>query len=249
MKTWHEQDDWWEETAPVMFGARAWDLAPQQVEQVLALAGVEPPIRVLDMPTGVGRHALEFARLGCTVTAVDRTAAYLNRARERANELGLKVEFVQADMREFQREDTFELAVNLFTSFGYFEDEADDRTVLENFYASLRPGGTLVMDLMGKEVMARIFQARDWHELDDGTLVLEERTIKRDWTWMENRWIIIKDGERHEQPFSHRLYGAARLQDTLAGVGFNGLRVYGSLGGASYDNEAQRLIVVARKPE
>jgi len=247
--TWHELDEWWEATASVLFQPRAWEIAPIQVEQVLALAGMEPPIRVLDMPCGVGRHSLEFARLGCIVTGVDRTAAFLRQAQERADDLGLKLEFLQADMRAFQRADAFDLAVNLFTSFGYFDDPADDIQVLENFYTSLRPGGVLVMDLMGKEVLARVFQQRDWHQLEDGTLVLEERIVKQDWSWMESRWILIRDGERREFPLSHRMYSAAELKAILADVGFENIHTYGALNGAPYDHEAKRLVLAARKPE
>lgn len=247
MDTWHEQDDWWEATAQVMFRQRAWDAAPQQVEQVLALAGIEPPAHVLDMPSGVGRHSIEFARLGCTVTAVDRTASYLKRAQARAEELGLKVEFVQADMREFDRPDAFDLAVNLSTSFGYFEDQADDRRVLRNFLESLRPGGALVMDLMGKEVLARIFRPHDWLELEDGTLLLEKRQVRGDWSWMDNEWILVRDGERRVYPLSHRLYSAAELKALLAGAGFTSARAYGDLAGADYDHDARRLVIVARK--
>ncbi len=250
MEAWHDHDEWWEATAKIMFQARAWELAPQQVEQALALAAFEPPVRVLDMPCGVGRHALELARLGCPVTAVDRTGAYLEQARQRADDLGLRIEFVQADMREFQRPEAFDLAINLFTSFGFFEDEADDLRVLGNLYASLRPGGALVMDMAGKEVLARKFVPHDWRELEDGTLLLEERTINQDWTWLESRWILInKDGEQREYPLSLRVYGASDLRRALEATGFGQVRIYGDLAGAPYDHTAQRLVAVARKPE
>ncbi len=249
MDTWYDQDWWWEGTARFLFGARSWEAAPQQVEQTLALAGLEPPIRVLDLPCGVGRHALEFARLGCTVTAVDRTAPYLIQAQARAEELGLEIEFVQDDMREFCRPAAFDLAVNLFTSFGYFEDPADDLKVLANFHVSLRPGGVLVMDMTGKEILAREFQPRDWSMLEDGTLRLEERKITRDWSWIETRWILIRDGEQREFPLSHRIYGASDLRHILAQAGFDPIRIYGDLSGGPYDHTAHRLVAVARKPE
>lgn len=249
MNAWYDHDEWWEATAKVMFQARAWELAPQQVEQALALAAFEPPVRVLDMPCGVGRHALEFARLGCPVTAVDRTAAYLEQARVRADELGLRVDFIQGDMREFRQPESFDLAINLFTSFGFFDDPADDRRVLDNLYASLRPGGALVMDLAGKEVLARTFVPRDWRELEDGTLLLEERTVSQDWTRLESRWILIQDGERREYPLSLRVYDASDLRQSLEGTGFGQVRIYGDLAGAPYDHTAQRLVAVARKPE
>lgn len=247
MPDWYEDDDFWKETIPVLFGPQAWEMAPQQVENVLARVGLEPPIRVLDLPCGVGRHSLELARIGCQVTGVDRTSLYLANARQSAQEAGLDIEFVQADMRDFSRPESYDLAINLFTSFGYFEDQADDVKVLTNFYASLRPGGVLVMDMMGKENLARIFRPRDWHELEDGTLVLEEREVTRNWMWIENRWILVKNGKRHDFSLSHRLYSAAELEHLLALVGFEQIDFFGDLAGAPYHHSAQRLVAIARK--
>jgi len=247
MPDWFDDDIFWKETAHKMFNARAWEMAPQQVADVLARTGLEPPIRVLDLPCGPGRHSLEFARAGYQVTGVDRTAQYLEEARQHAEEAGLSIEFVQADMRDFSRPESYDLAINLFTSFGYFEDQADDVKVLANFYASLRPGGVLVMDLMGKENLARVFRPRDWQEEEDGTLVLEERKVTRNWTWIENRWILVRDGQRRDFSLSHRLYSAAELEHLLALVGFDPIDFYGDLAGALYDHEARRLVAVAHK--
>jgi len=58
---------------------------------------------VLELACGPGRHALEFARRGYRVTGVDRTARYLETAREKAGEEGLDVEWVEADMRTLRR--------------------------------------------------------------------------------------------------------------------------------------------------
>jgi SAM-dependent methyltransferase len=192
---WYNHDPLWENTTNYMFGSEIWERAPQEVEQVLALAQLTPPLRVLDLPCGVGRHSLELARLGCEVTGVDRTAHYLAQAREKFNAAGLNAQFIESDMRTFQQPAAFDLAINLYTSFGYFEDVNDDLRVLANFYASLRPGGVLVMDLMGKEVLARIYTPRDWQTLADGTIVLNERSVHHDWSWIEVRWIIIKDSQ------------------------------------------------------
>jgi SAM-dependent methyltransferase len=204
---------------------------------------------VLDLCCGVGRHSLEFARRGHTVTGVDRTAAYLRTARGAAEAEGLAVEWIEADAREFLRPAAFDLAINMYTSFGYFEDPAEDRGVAENLCASLKPGGTLVMDLMGKERLARIFSPRSWDELPDGSLFLQEREIRDDWTWIENRWILVKDGQRKDFSLGHRLYDGAGLRTLLLGSGFESVALYGDLDGAPYDNEARRLVAVAQKAE
>jgi SAM-dependent methyltransferase len=245
MAIWHEQDDFWE--AVPLFDEEHMEIAPAEVDAVLSLLDLEPGAAILDLCCGVGRHSLELARRGYRVTGVDRTAAYLQTARHKAADEGLEVEWVQADMREFVRADAFAAAVNLYTSFGYFEDPAQDRRVAENLFHSLIPGGWLLMEMMGKEILARIFRPRDWRELPDGSLFLQERRICHDWTWIENRWILVKDGQRKEYPLGHRLYDGAGLRALLLQAGFASVALYGDLSGLPYDTEGRRLVAVARK--
>jgi len=243
---WHEQDTFWDTVASVLFTERRWSDAPTEVEQVVSLLGIEPGAHVLDLCCGVGRHSLELARRGFQVTGVDRTRLYLDRASQQAEAEGLKVEFVQSDMRTFCRPDAFDAIVNLFTSFGYFEDPEDDRQVALNVCRSLRSGGVFLIDMMGKEVLARIFHERDWYE-EDGVLILEERKITRNWSWMENRWIMFKDNNRVELRLSQRLYSAVELASLLTERGFAHVEAYGDLEGRSYDHLARRLVIVAHK--
>ena len=189
---------------------------------------------------------MELARQGFSVTAVDRTKMYLERARKQAETEGLKIEFIQDDMRQFCRPGSFDVAINLFTSFGYFEDTNDDKQVAANVYHSLKEKGVFLIDVMGKEVLARIFRERDWYELDN-TMVLEERKVCANWSWMENRWLMIKDGKMDEWKVSHRLYSATELAALLSDCGFKAIDVYGDLTGTPYDHTAKRLVLVAHK--
>ena len=246
MTVWHEQDAFWE-TMP-MFSDVLWEVAPQQVDAIVSLLRLQSGATVLDLPCGVGRHSLELARRGYRVTCVDRTSAYLQVARDKAAAEGLDVEWIQADMREFVRPEAFDVALNLFTSFGYFQDLEADRRVVANLFRCLRPGGVLVMEMMGKEVLARIFVPRDWQELPDGSIFLQERKVVQDWSWMENRWILVKPGgDRHDYEVCHRLYDGAGLRALLLDAGFGSVELYGGLEGTPYDRDAQRLAAIARK--
>ena len=100
---------------------------------------------MLDLCCGVGRHSLELVRRGFRVTGVDRTQAYLDLVAAAAKREALDLELVRQDMREFHRDESYDGVINLFTSFGYFEDPRDDQRVVDNVYASLRSGGVLVM--------------------------------------------------------------------------------------------------------
>jgi SAM-dependent methyltransferase len=243
---WHEQDSFWETFSPHLFNQTRLDATQEEVDHLIKLAEIQPGMAVLDLPCGIGRHSCELARRGFQVTAVDRTQAYLRTARQLAAEGGLQIEFVQEDMRAFHRQEAFDVCLNLFSSFGYFEDLNEDRLVLQNFYRSLKPGGVLVMEMMGKEILARLFQPKSWQE-EDEALFLVERKISSGWDWIENRWILIKDGERREFTLGHRLFSAVELSTLIQQAGFSQINVYGSLQGIPYNQDARCLVVVARK--
>jgi SAM-dependent methyltransferase len=247
MGQWFEDDSFWEAFGPVMFSEERITAARAEVDALIALMDLPPGAQILDLPCGVGRHSLEFARRGFRVTAVDRTARYLDAARNQAAREGLSIEFVQSDMRVFERPHSFDGAINLFTSFGYFEDESDDLMVARNFASSLKPGAHLVVDFNGKEVLARIFRHHDWHHLPDGSLILEERKVLGAWEGVETHWILIRGADRKEASFSLRLYSGAELVTLLKHASFSEVAIYGNLAAKPYDQSAERLIAVARK--
>src|SRR5580765_2814924 len=187
---WHSDDQFWKTYGPWMFGEERWACAPAEVGSILKLLAPAPHGAVLDLCCGPGRHSLELARRGLSVVGVDRTAAYVAEAKRRAKAQKLKVEFVKQDMRRFCRPRAFDAAINMFTSFGYFRNPSDDKQVLLNAHRSLKPGGKLLIELLGKEILARKFQERDWHE-DQGVMFLEERKLSHGWGWIDCRWIML----------------------------------------------------------
>jgi SAM-dependent methyltransferase len=246
MTIWHEDDEFWETWASYLFSKRIWEQTPVDVEQLISLLALEPDIPILDLCCGTGRFSLEFARRGFQVTGVDRTKIYLDEAKKRAKNEKLNIEFIQDDMRKFCRSDSFGLVLNFYTSFSYFKDPEEDKQVLRNVYSSLKNGGKFVIEMMGKEVLARIFLERDWQE-QNGVYMLEERKVSENWSWMENRWIMISKKEIREFKVEHRLYSAIELNNLLTDVGFRKITFYGDLDGATYDNNAKRLIGIAEK--
>lgn len=243
---WHDNDEFWHALAPIFFSPARWEGTPAEIDQVLALLDVAPGGNILDLCCGPGRHSLELSRRGFRLTGIDRTKTYLEEAKSCAAREGLLVEFQEADMREFRRPAAFDAVINLFTSFGYFADPADDLTVLRNIHTSLKPGGKLVMELMGKEVLARIYRERVWSE-SEGIIVMEEHKLEDNWSTMTNRWIVLDGNKRTEFRFSHRLYSAKELELLLLQAGFSDVELYGSLAGIPYDQNATRLVALAAK--
>jgi SAM-dependent methyltransferase len=244
--SWHSQDAFWELIEPVLFNQQRQLGANAEVEKIQKLLRIEERARILDLCCGNGRHSLELSQRGFDVVGVDRTTAYIEKARSEAEKRGLDVTFVVGDMREYCAPNHFDIVMNLFGSFGYFEDPNDDRRVVENMVASLRPGGQFLIETMGKEILARDFQEKDWSEEGD-LLVLSEKKVSQNWGRIETRWIAIRGTERIEHRVSIRSYSAVELSLLLSECGFTELRVFGSLDGTEYDQAAQRLVVVGRK--
>lgn len=243
---WHEDEAFWRQLEPFLFPPEMLDKASEQVEQLLSLLDIDRESHVLDLACGVGRHSIELSKRGFTVTGLDATRPYLETAEERARDEVVEVEYVHGDMREFNRPKTFDAIFNLYTSFGYFEQPEDDERVVCNCYESLTPGGVLVLSLVGKEELARDFEKRTWDERN-GTFFLEEHQVTDHWSWIENRWILVSDENVREFEVSHRLYSAVELSDLLRQVGFGEVDIYGDFEGANYDENAEKLVAVARK--
>jgi SAM-dependent methyltransferase len=237
-------DEAWEHIAPVMFDGDRWAAAEPEVELAVSLLRLPPPAAVLDLACGPGRHVLALARRGYRVTGVDATAAFLETAASLASGEGLSVDLVHEDMREFCRVGGFDAVLSMSTSFGYFEDPEDDLRVLRNVRRSLRPGGRLLIELTGKEVVARTLKGRDWKE-EEGVVLLTEQSVRDDWTWADNRLVFLAEGRREEFVLSHRLYSAAELTALLLEAGFAETSAFGTLAGSPYDADAERLVVVA----
>jgi SAM-dependent methyltransferase len=190
---WYEDEDFWREMYNHMFNAEKFREAEEQVSEIISLTAFEEG-PILDLCCGPGRHAIGFARRGYRVTGVDRTKFLLDLAKERATESGQQIEWIQRDMREFVRPNAFGLVVNLWTSFGYFENDADDLRILSNVFESLRPGGVFLIDLLGKEIIARGFSLTTSTEHQDGSLLVERHKICDGWNRVANEWILIKEG-------------------------------------------------------
>jgi SAM-dependent methyltransferase len=271
-KEWFNDERFWEVYAPIMFDEFRWAELPLAADGITRLArldlykgagtaaGRTGAPRLLDLCCGFGRVTLELAGRGFACTGVDITQSYLNTAREDAAAENLDIEFVKADIRDFVRPGFFDLAVNLYISFGYFADPQEDKRALKNVYDSLKSGGALIIETLGKETAVRDFVRSEWFRRA-GYIVLTEYAPVDSWTSLWNRWTLIKDdgkdgglikdgskdGERIEKEFTQRLYSAGELRSLLLEAGFSQTEIYGGWNESPYDETAEKLILVGRK--
>ena len=242
---WFADDAFWEAFYPVMFPESGYAAAEEQVEALLGVAG-QPAGPILDLACGAGRHSVPLALRGFAVTGVDRSPFLLQKARERAANANAAVEWVQADMRDFVRPGAYHLAINLATSFGYFRTEEENQRVLENVHASLVPGGVFVIEMTGKEVLARIFQPTASSEVPGG-IVVQRRQVVESWTQMANEWMLIEPERVRSFRFQHWIYSARELRDMLLRAGFETIQLFGDFAAAPYGLASARVVACARK--
>jgi SAM-dependent methyltransferase len=246
-KEWFDDDSLWRDMYPILFSAKRIADATDEIDKIVALV-VPKGKSVLDLCCGPGRCSIALAKRGFKVTGVDRTKYLLDKAKASAKLAKVKIEWIQADMRDFVRPESFDLLLSMYTSFGYFDDKREDMKVLKNMLANLRPGGTCVIEVGGKEWLARVFQPTTSRILPNGTMLVERHEIFDDWTRIRNEWILIRKGRAKTFRFHHSIYSGLELKERLQQSGFVDVKLYGGLDGRAYDSNAQRLIAVGRKP-
>ena len=246
-KEWFDNDSFWRELYPFMFSKERIAAADEQVGKALALA--KPTGKsALDLCCGPGRCSIALAKRGFSVTGIDRTKFLLDKARAEAKAANVRIDWVQKDMRDFVRANSFDLALSMFTSFGYFDDKQEDLLVLKNILASLKPGGVCLIELLGKEFLAKVFQPTISNLLPDGTVMVQRHEIFDDWTRVRNEWLLIKDTRVKRFRFHHTVYSGQELRDLMQRAGFVDVTLYGSLDGVDYGPHSERLITVGHKP-
>lgn len=222
------------------------DLAAEEQALAAARLGRAPEGGdVLDAPCGFGRHSIPLARAGYRVVGADRSAVLLEEARRRAG--GERwPKWVQADYRDLPHADeSFDLALNLFSSLGYLGDEQDTKALAE-LRRVLRPEGRLVLEMMHRDLLLLRWQEQDWRLLGEGRLLLEQRTFDpASGVAQMTQTLVPSNGERESRTTSLRVYTATELLGMLERAGFGEARCHGGLDGAPFASDT-RLVIVAR---
>jgi SAM-dependent methyltransferase len=239
---WYEDEAFWSDFAGTMFSARR--------ENEVARLVAESPLlefgdgaRVLDLACGPGLFLVPLARRGYAVTGVDLSPLMLERAGDACARAGVTARLVRADMATHTEPGAYDVVLNVFTSFGYFDDHARNVRVLRNAHASLAPGGRLLIDVLGKEVLAGWIGRPQVVELPDGAYVVQRDTVLDGWRRLRTDWTLVREGTARETSITCWLYSGAELSALLQEAGFTEVTCYGGFDGAPYDHPASRLVV------
>jgi SAM-dependent methyltransferase len=184
------------------------------------------------------------------VMSLDLNAEYLELARKAAQASKVAIETVTADMREIPFTNKFDAIVNMYSSFGYLESEAEDLKVLESAAKALKAGGRLLLDMLNREWAIDNYIQNDWHTGTDGTLYVERRDLDLATSRMHVHFIVVdpKGGRRESIGHIIRLYTLTEMTRLLERVGLLATSVFGGFEGEEYGIGTRRMIIVAEKP-
>lgn len=249
MDDWFENETFWVQYAPIMFDPSHWAEASAVAEGIFALAGKNRDphtLQILDAGCGLGRIAVELAAIGAQVTGVDMIRPFLDAAAEAAQAEAVDIEWIQADLRHFVRPAAFDIAVNMYTSFGYCKTIEEDVQIIRNIAESLKPGGFFILEMVGREIAVRDFTAGEWFERA-GYTVLTDFAVEGAWEGLRSHWqLYTKEELQADHCFVQRLYAATELRELMRAAGFRSVEIYGDFDRSAYNENARTMILLGQ---
>jgi SAM-dependent methyltransferase len=218
------QEDWYRTAYPPEMDKLPWaDKTVSEVDRFVAMLRPQGNERVLDMGCGTGRHSLELARRGFSVVGVELLAENVEVGRQVAAAQSLDAEFVQADLRELELEEEFDIVATFNDGgIGYFETEAENLRTFEVIARALRHGGRHLGQTPNRLHAEKHMPVKTWILGSESVELTDHRWNAKN-SRLEGTAASIWFGEVFEKldpiPYSSRLYLVEELQDIYASLG------------------------------
>lgn len=258
-------DEWWS----TAFGpdylltyADVRTLADTELEVEFISKLIPPGSRLLDVACGYGRHALALARRGYRVVGVDRSDYLISVARKDAADCPRGPDYVIGDMRYLPFGPSFDAALSMFTSFGYFRTHSENQLALQSVSRVLVGGGKFLLDLSNPAAIARFIKSKGGRPLRDGSIMqcryvshisnglklnIAERLNQKTLLWSGTCSWSNGHAERGYES-RVRLYSFDDVKKMLLAQGLSVVSVWGAFDGTKFDPDlSPRLIVLAEK--
>jgi SAM-dependent methyltransferase len=198
--------------------------------------------RIVDLACGKGRHAIYLNSLGYDVTGVDLACQSIENAKQYAND---RLHFEVQDLRSLSVKNTYDIALNLFTSFGYFSSLEEDELVVKNVYSILKSKGIFLIDFMNAECVIKNLVERESKTINNIQFHISK--------WVENGFIhkrieVVDDANRFEFTEKVQALHLHNFEEILSKQHFTITDTFGNYAlDAFKKGVSDRLIIVAQK--
>lgn len=220
------------------------EAARKQIPDIVKLLNLRKPSEILDCPCGWGRYSNPLAELGHKVTGIDLTEKFIEMAKDQAPKNNAP-NFKVGDMRKLDINEEYDVILNLYGSFGYFDRDTDFR-VLGNFVKGLKPRGQLMIDQCNRERLVR-FPKRLWMKLPNGKTCLKEQSVDLTRGTYFVKDIILDGAEKRVMELTMNWYTVIEYRTMLEKLGLKKFRFYGDFDGSEYSIDSDRQIIIAIK--
>jgi SAM-dependent methyltransferase len=242
MGEWYK--DWFaDERYSCLYKNRNDEEAAKLIELVEWITGDDKSRSVLDIPCGAGRHLITLAKRGYTnLHGRDLSPTLIGEAKDRIAEENISIDFAISDIREPLIQQ-YDLILNLFTSFGYFEKDEEHEAVIRSFAGALSAGGYIVVDFFNALLVEEKLIPCSEVQMDRGELA---RITKRIESGRIKKTIrFASDGKEFIE--SVRLYTLRDFREMFTDAGLLLEHTFGDYEGNAFTDTSSRLIMFARR--
>lgn len=231
----------------LVYAARTNEQAQDETACIVRALGIQTGDRVLDLCCGHGRHLQAFRQRGLSAVGLDLSLPLLREFRD--SFASGAADIVQGDMRRLPFDGCFDVVVNFFTSFGYFEFEIDHQRVVHELAGTLKPKGRFSLDLMNAARAVRTLVPTTERQVAGFTVIENRRydklrrRIEKDVTLRDTRGETAKSYTE-----SVRVFSTDEITALLANAGLRVDRLLGDFTDAPYHDDSARMIILGSKP-
>jgi len=207
-------------------------------------------ISILDAPCGYGRHTKVLVEKGYQVSCLDINPAFLKRIKENIPNI---INVKECELKEIHYEDnSFDIAINMFYSFGFYTNEYLNIQTAKEFYRVLKPGGKFLLhtDVNMNRIETGTYKLQEIRTLEDGGKLFINETYNKNTKRIDGAWSILDNaghGSAHE--YSMRVYSKEEFEMLFRCVGFSKIEIYGSFNNENreYTDNSEEIIFVCTK--
>ena len=225
--------------------------AKKEVEFLIQTLKLDKSQAILDVPCGAGRHSLVFGKKGFSVVGVDINDLCVKLAKKNCHGLK-KVQVKKGDMKKLGwAKNKFDLVINLYTSFGYFETDKKNRESLYELVKAVKPGGQVVIQTMNRDWLLRVFYPVQWEE-NSRYSYLAGRKYDPKTHYIEGYIFFIdkKSGQGESIYHRIRLYSINEIKKLLKSAGLVNVKVFGNFKGDRLNKySSSHPIYIGKKPK
>lgn len=226
----------------LLYQNRSEEEAENFIKAITSFLNINEGAKVLDAACGKGRHSRTLAKLGFGVIGIDLSQNSIKYAKQFET---TQLKFAVHDIREVYKANEFDYVFNLFSSFGYFEEDEEDLKAIEAFAATLKKEGTLVLDYINTEWAVKNMKPRDIIQRGEVQFHIQKRLENG---FVKKRIEFLAHGEDYNFQEQLKVINLFKFEKMLKQAGLELKRTFGDYELNEFvSSSSPRLILVAQK--